>query len=110
MMFSQQITESVYIAGYSSSLIDRIMKRTKLWRIFLIVFSVAVLPFALVAVGQAQQMTCWCIKSIQTPRKSPSYDHPQNLDQNSENTEERIENGRDLTEDEGTKNISKSAS
>jgi hypothetical protein len=31
----------------------------KLWKALLVALSVAVLPFALVAVGQAQQLTCW---------------------------------------------------
>jgi hypothetical protein len=35
----------------------------KLWKFFLIVISVAVLPSALVAVGQAQQFTCWGLRS-----------------------------------------------
>jgi hypothetical protein len=85
------------------------MMKTKLWRIFLIAFSVAVLPFALVAVGQAQQMTCWCIKSIQTPRESPGYDNTRNLDQKSENIEERIDDALQLTENEDTENTSKPA-
>jgi hypothetical protein len=34
----------------------------KLWKFFLIVISVAVLPSALVAVGQAQQLTCWGLR------------------------------------------------
>lgn len=31
----------------------------KLWRLLLVAISVSTLPFALVAVGQAQQLTCW---------------------------------------------------
>jgi hypothetical protein len=42
----------------------------KPWKAFLIVvMSVAILPFALIGVGQAQQMTCWCLKPTQTERK-----------------------------------------
>jgi hypothetical protein len=40
----------------------------KSWKAFLILLSVAILPFALVGVGQAQQMTCWCLKPSQTER------------------------------------------
>jgi hypothetical protein len=40
----------------------------KPWKAFLIVISVAILPFALVGVGQAQQMTCWYLKPSQTER------------------------------------------
>jgi hypothetical protein len=45
------------------------MKRMKSWNLLLIIVSVAVLPFALVGVGQAQQMTCWYLKPSQTERK-----------------------------------------
>jgi len=34
----------------------------KLWKLLLVVMSVAVLPSALVAVGQAQQLTCWGLR------------------------------------------------
>jgi len=34
----------------------------KLWKFLLVAMSVAVLPFALVAVGQAQQLTCWGLR------------------------------------------------
>lgn len=34
----------------------------KLWKLFLVAMSVATLPFALVAVGQAQQLTCWGLR------------------------------------------------
>ncbi len=35
----------------------------KLWKLLLVAMSVATLPFALVAVGQAQQLTCWGLRS-----------------------------------------------
>jgi hypothetical protein len=38
----------------------------KLWKYFLIAISVAILPFALVGVGQAQQLTCWGLRPSQT--------------------------------------------
>ena len=38
----------------------------KLWKAFVIAVSVAILPFALVGVGQAQQMTCWGLAPSQT--------------------------------------------
>jgi hypothetical protein len=38
----------------------------KLWKTLLIAISVAILPFALVGVGQAQQMTCWGLRPAQT--------------------------------------------
>jgi hypothetical protein len=34
----------------------------KLWELLLVVMSVATLPFALVAVGPAQQLTCWGLR------------------------------------------------
>lgn len=34
----------------------------KLWKLLLVALSVATLPFALVAVGQAQQLTCWGLR------------------------------------------------
>jgi len=34
----------------------------KLWKLLLITMSAATLPFALVAVGQAQQLTCWGLR------------------------------------------------
>jgi hypothetical protein len=34
----------------------------KLWKLLLVAMSVATLPFALVAVGQAQQLTCWGLR------------------------------------------------
>jgi hypothetical protein len=47
------------------------MKTMKLWKAFLIAISVAILPFALVGVGQAQQMTYWCL----TPRQIGMTEH-----------------------------------
>lgn len=37
----------------------------KLWKLLLVAMSVATLPFALVAVGQAQQLTCWGLRPTQ---------------------------------------------
>jgi len=37
----------------------------KLWKLLLVALSVATLPFALVAVGQAQQLTCWGLRPTQ---------------------------------------------
>jgi hypothetical protein len=37
----------------------------KNWKLLLVAISIAVLPFALVAVGQAQQMTCWGLRPAQ---------------------------------------------
>ena len=34
----------------------------KLWKTLLIAINVAILPFALVGVGQAQQLTCWGLR------------------------------------------------
>jgi hypothetical protein len=44
----------------------------KLWKIFLITISVAILPFALVGVGQAQEMNCWGLTPRQTEITEPS--------------------------------------
>ena len=38
-------------------------RNMKLWKLILLIMRVAVLPFALVAVGQAQQLTCWGLRS-----------------------------------------------
>jgi len=38
----------------------------KSWKIFLIAISVAILPFALVGVGQAQEMNCWGLAPCQS--------------------------------------------
>jgi len=37
----------------------------KSWKLLLIAISIALLPFALVAVGQAQQLTCWGLRPAQ---------------------------------------------
>lgn len=42
------------------------MKNMKLWKIFLIAISVAILPFALVGFGQAQEMNCWGLTPCET--------------------------------------------
>ena len=34
----------------------------RLWKTLLVAISVAILPLALVGVGQAQQMTCWGLR------------------------------------------------
>jgi hypothetical protein len=44
------------------------MENMKLWKVFLIAISVAILPFALVGVGQAQQMNCWGLAPCQTEK------------------------------------------
>lgn len=44
----------------------------RLWKIFLVLISVAILPFALVGVGQAQQMNCWGLAPYQGERKEKS--------------------------------------
>jgi hypothetical protein len=44
----------------------------KLWKIFLIAISEAILPFALVGVGQAQEMNCWGLALCQTETTEPS--------------------------------------
>ncbi len=43
----------------------------KLWQAFLIVMTASILPFALVGVGQAQQMTCWGLKPSQSRETKP---------------------------------------
>jgi hypothetical protein len=48
------------------------MKNMKLWKVFLIAISVAILPFALVGVGQAQQMNCWGLTPCQTEKAENS--------------------------------------
>lgn len=46
----------------------------KLWKLLLVALSVATLPFALVAVGQAQQLTCWGLR----PNRIGDTDDPDN--------------------------------
>lgn len=38
------------------------LRSMKLWKLLLVAMSVATLPFALVAVGQAQELTCWGLR------------------------------------------------
>lgn len=90
-------------------MIDRVMKKAKFWKI-LIILSAAVLPFSLIAVGQAQQMTCWCIESGQTEGKSLTNDYPQRLGQKAENVEEHSNSSLHSAENEDTKSISTGAS
>jgi hypothetical protein len=81
------------------------MKKAKFWKI-LAVLSLAVLPFSLVAVGQAQQMTCWDIKAGRIERKSLAYHHTQSFDQSGVNAEEHLKSANHSSESEGTKSIS----
>ena len=86
------------------------MKKAKFWKVFLIVMSAAVLPFALVSVGQAQQMTCWCIKSGQTGRKRPAGNRPQSVDRKSDDVEEHADIAWLSAENEDIKSVSTCAS
>ena len=43
-------------------------KNMKLWKTVLIAISVAILPLALVGVGQAQQLNCWGLRPNLTER------------------------------------------
>jgi hypothetical protein len=86
------------------------MKKAKLWKVFLIVMSAAVLPFALVAVGQPQHMTCWCIKPSQTGRKRLASDRHKSLDQKTEDVEEHANSASLSAENEGLKNVNTCAS
>ena len=42
------------------------------WKAFLMVMSVVTLPFALVAVGQAQGMTCWGLRASLSETSGPA--------------------------------------
>lgn len=46
--------------------------KMRLWKVLLVLLSVAILPFALVGVGQAQQMNCWGLAPRQVERKEKS--------------------------------------
>jgi hypothetical protein len=37
-------------------------EKMKIWKVFLVAISIAILPFALVGVGQAQQLNCWGLR------------------------------------------------
>jgi hypothetical protein len=54
------------------------MKNMKLWKTILIAISVAILPLALVGVGQAQQLTCWGLRPNLTERTKHT-DFPEQL-------------------------------
>lgn len=43
----------------------------KLWKTTFVLLTVAVLPFALVAVGDAQQLTCWYLKPAENETLEP---------------------------------------
>jgi hypothetical protein len=51
------------------------IKNMKLWKTLLIAISVAILPFALVGVGQAQQLTCWGLRPNLTEHTNFSEQH-----------------------------------
>ena len=53
--------------------------------------SAAILPLALVGVGQAQQMTCWCLKPNQTEGKEQSNCSKQHSHQKREDLVERAQ-------------------
>jgi len=83
------------------------MKNMKLWKVFLIVMSAAILPLALVGVGQAQQMTCWCLKPSQTEGKKPINYSAQRSPQKSEDFgESENSNGDDVENEEDAKSVS----
>ena len=82
------------------------MKNMKLWKTILIAISVAILPFALVSVGQAQQLNCWGLRPNLT-QKTENTDFPQQRSsQESEDPSERKSDIVDRAEDEeDTENI-----
>jgi len=43
----------------------------RLWKLLLVVISIVVLPSALVAVGPAQQLTCWGLRGRIEDNKEP---------------------------------------
>ena len=81
----------------------------KLWKILLIGISVAILPFALVGVGQAQQMTCWDILAGQTKNERSAFSARHSCQDNADENERergnsafcRIENEEDTTDEDG---------
>jgi hypothetical protein len=72
----------------------------KLWKNILIAISVAILPLALVGVGQAQQLTCWGLRPNLTERTDHT-DFPEQLpSQESEDTPKRKSDTVHYAEDE----------
>ena len=61
--------------------------------------SAVILPLALVGVGQAQQMTCWCLKPNQTERKEQSDYSKQGSHQKREDLFERAQSPSHYVED-----------
>jgi hypothetical protein len=75
----------------------------KLWKTLLIVASVAILPFALVGVGQAQQLTCWGLRP-NLPEKTEFTNYSeQHSPQEHEDVTERTSETDDYTENEDDK-------
>jgi hypothetical protein len=73
------------------------IKNMKLWKTLLIAISVAILPFALVGVGQAQQLTCWGLRPNLTEHADYSQQH---LPQEHEDIPERTSEISHCAEDE----------
>ena len=76
----------------------------KLWKVFLIAISAAILPFALVGVGQAQQMTCWGLRPSQTEDKHQVKYPAKHSRQDSEDAWEPVDSSRDCVENEDRTN------
>jgi len=82
------------------------MKNMKLWKTLLIAVSVAILPFALVGVGQAQQLTCWGLRPNLTERREYTNYSEQHSPQKREDIPERTSETDSHAENENdTENV-----
>ncbi|MGD0159832.1 MAG: hypothetical protein ABSB89_05995 [Candidatus Bathyarchaeia archaeon] len=81
----------------------------KLWKTILIAISVAILPLALVGVGQAQQLNCWGLRPNLTER-SENADFPEQLlSQESEDDPElKSDTGHHAEDENDAENIGSS--
>jgi hypothetical protein len=81
----------------------------KLWKTLLIAISVAILPFALVGVGQAQQLTCWGLRPNLTQRTDRTeFSEPLPPQQCEESTERKSEICHDAEDEDETENVGSS--
>lgn len=82
----------------------QVVKNMKLWKTLLIAISVAILPFALVGVGQAQQMTCWGLRPNLTERTDhtnlPEQPSPQKHEDKPERTSDTVHHAEDENDTE----------
>ncbi|HVP15964.1 MAG TPA: hypothetical protein VMT42_01185 [candidate division Zixibacteria bacterium] len=78
----------------------------KLWKTLIIAVSVVILPFALVGVGQAQQMTCWGLRPNLTERtEHTDYSEERSPQQLEDIPEQTSDAGHDAENKNDTENV-----